>query len=214
MAKDNLSGFYMAQYSLNGKDFNEYATTFSFNVDGNTDLGITSEDNVGNKTKDFTIALPAADGTSKVEKVSSLKLFVDNIAPTVSIKSDKPIIDKLGKKVAAKDFKYTVSGEDKESGLKQLLVRVDGRGEFVPYDKEITIMTNGDHFIEAKAVDAVGNVSETAVLALFIDIIPPKSEIRPIEDKVVSTPVATPVEKPADKPADVPADKPADKPVQ
>ena len=180
--KDNLSGFYMALYSLNGKESVEYATTFTFNIDGEAELKIASEDNVANKTNKFSVKLPQADGTEAVTEVESLKLFVDNTAPVVAITPDKPLMDKLGKKVASTEYKFAVTGEDKESGLKQILVRIDGKGEFALYEKEIQFSSNGDHFVEAKSVDAVGNESAIAILPVYIDIVPPKSEIKAVTE--------------------------------
>lgn len=179
---DNLSGFYMAQYSLNGTDFSEYTTTFSFNVEGDTNFQIKAEDNVANKTNQFKMLLPLADGGEKIESVTGLKLFVDAVAPTVMIKSDKELMDKGGKKVASRDYLFSVSAEDKESGIKKVLYRVDGKGEFMAYEKEIQFTSNGDHFIEAKSVDMVGNESQIAIMPVYIDIVPPKSEIKAVTE--------------------------------
>jgi len=179
---DALSGFYMALYSLNGTESTEYATTFSFNIAGDAELKIASEDNVANKTNKFSIKLPQADGTETLSEVESLKVFVDNVPPTVAITPDKPLMDKLGKKVASTEYKFAVTGEDKESGLKKILVRVDGKGEFALYEKEIQFVSNGDHFIEAKTVDAVGNESSIAILPVYIDIVPPKSELKAVTE--------------------------------
>nr|MBP7902345.1 hypothetical protein [Spirochaetota bacterium] len=180
--QDALSGFYMALYSLNGTESTEYATTFSFNIAGDAELKIASEDNVANKTNKFSIKLPQADGSETLTEVESLKVFVDNVPPTVAITPDKPLMDKLGKKVASTEFKFAVAGEDKESGLKKILVRVDGKGEFAVYEKEIQFASNGDHFIEAKSVDAVGNESSIAILPVYIDIVPPKSELKAVTE--------------------------------
>jgi hypothetical protein len=179
-ATDALSGVNKVSYTVNGKDFSDYVTAFSIYTDGDVAFSVTGEDNVGNKSAKFRIKLAGADGKEAEAEKESLQLFVDNIAPTVTITADKQLLPFNGKNVAAKDYKYTASAADKESGLKTVYVRVDGRGDFVPFDKEIFFSTNGDHFIEAKATDNVGNFSDTVILPVYVDVIPPDSNINAI----------------------------------
>jgi hypothetical protein len=61
--------------------------------------------------------------------------------------------------------------------LTSLLVKIDEKGEFVPYTKEIQFNTNGEHTIEAKSIDKVGNVSSIATYTVFVDTLPPDSKI-------------------------------------
>lgn len=180
---DKLSGVNAVMYTLNGTDYSEYATSFTFSTNGDTTFRCSAEDNVANKSTKFKIVLPNENGEYEVQEVSDLQLFVDNTKPTVKITPNKEFMDKKGKKVASRDFKYAVSAEDSESGVAAIYYRIDGKGEFVPYEKEIEFQTNGNHFIEAIAVDKVGNKSEVVVLSLYIDIIPPNSEITTISDE-------------------------------
>ncbi|MGL4369637.1 MAG: OmpL47-type beta-barrel domain-containing protein, partial [Spirochaetota bacterium] len=69
-----------------------------------------------------------------------------------------------------------------ESGVKMIMVRADGKGDFVPYEKEVFFTTNGDHYIEAKAIDAVGNVSDTVILSVYVDVIPPKTSVETVAE--------------------------------
>lgn len=181
-SEDTLSGVNNIAYSMNGTDFFNYATTFNFYVDGEAELKINTEDNVTNKTNKFKIKLADASGNISATEQESVKLFVDNKPPVVTVNANKEFFTDKGRKVAAKDFKYAVTATDNEAGVKQILVRVDGKGSFIPYDKEIEIKTNGEHFIEAKAIDLVGNTSNTVILPLFVDIIPPKSQIVPVTE--------------------------------
>jgi hypothetical protein len=181
-ATDALSGTGKISYTVNGKDFSEYATAFSIYADGDVTFSAAAEDNVGNKSSKFKVKLHDDAGKEIVEEKDSLQLFVDNIAPSVTITADKQITPLNGKNIASKEFKYTVAAEDKESGVKMVIVRVDGKGEFTPYDKEIFFTTNGDHFIEAKAIDAVGNTSDTVILSVYVDVIPPASDIQTVTE--------------------------------
>lgn len=204
-AVDTASGVNTIHYTLNGTDFSEYATTFSFNTTGDTTFKCVAEDNVANKSASFKIMLPSENGQSVLVEKSDVQIFVDNTKPTVKISSDKEFLIRKGKKVASRDFKYTVTAEDSESGVKDLLFRVDGKGNFVPYEKAIEFSTNGNHFIEAIAVDKVGNKSDVAILSLYIDIIPPNSQITTIsdedteDDSAVSNANETVDEQPADE---------------
>ena len=179
---DALSGINKITYTLNGKDFIDYATAFSIYTDGDVTFSANSFDNVDNKSASFKIKLRDESGKESVETKESLQLFVDNIAPTVAITADKQIAAAAGKNIVSKDYKYTVAASDKESGVKMILVRADGKGDFIPYDKEIFFTTNGDHYIEAKAIDAVGNVSDTVILSVYVDVVPPKTTIDAIAD--------------------------------
>ena len=181
-AVDALSGVNKVTYTLNGKDFIDYATAFSIYTDGDITFSANAFDNVGNKTTNFKIKLRDDTGKESVESKDTLQLFVDNIAPTVTITADKQITPAAGKNVVSKDYKYTVAAADKESGVKMVLVRVDGKGDFTPYDKELFFTTNGDHYIEAKAIDAVGNISDTVILSVYVDVIPPKTAIETVAD--------------------------------
>ena len=181
-AVDALSGVNKITYTLNGKDFIDYATAFSIYTDGDVTFSASTYDNVDNKSKSFKIKLRDDTGKETVETRDSLQLFVDNIAPTVSVTADKQITPIAGKNIVSKDYKYTVAAADKESGVKMVLVRADGKGDFIPYDKEIFFTTNGDHYIEAKAIDAVGNVSDTVILSVYVDVVPPKTSIEAVAD--------------------------------
>jgi hypothetical protein len=181
-AFDALSGVNNVAYSTSGTEFVNYVTTFNFYIDGQAELKLTTEDYVTNKTSLFKIKLPDAQGNLTSQEVGSVKIFVDNTAPAVTIKADKEFYSDKGRKVASRDFKYTVNATDNEAGIKKVLVRVDGKGAFVPYEGEIEFQTNGEHFIEAMAVDKVGNVSNTIILPLYVDIIPPKSILVPVTE--------------------------------
>lgn len=176
-AVDTSSQVNNIKYSSNGTDYISYATSFNFFVDGEVELKVQAEDNVTNVTNKFKIKLSDASGQTSVVDKESLKLFVDNAAPTVSIAADKEFVLHNGKNLASKDFKYKVSAADNESGVNMILIRIDGKGDFIQYEKEIEFYTNGEHFIEAKAIDLVGNVSNTVIQSVFVDFIPPKSTI-------------------------------------
>ncbi|MBN1499272.1 MAG: hypothetical protein JW982_03910 [Spirochaetes bacterium] len=198
-ASDALSGVYMINYSINDETFAEYVTSFKITTSGDTKLKVAAEDNVANTSQNFKIRLPKGDGTFETVEKNEVMIYVDKVNPTVAISADKDFLIRKSKKVASKEYKYTVSAEDNESGVKMIYYRVDGRGEFMPYESEIVFNTNGNHFIEAIAEDAVGNKSDALILSVYVDIIPPVSGLETIEDTETDTETDADVQ-PADEP--------------
>lgn len=179
-SQDASSGVNKVEYSINGKDYTEYVAPFSIPSEGEVDIKIKALDNVTNITDKFAVKLFDETGKQTVLKDVSVKLSTDNIAPTVEIKTDKEIAKKDNKNIASSDVNYSVAANDKESGIASILVRVDGKGDFIPYMSEIKFTSNGEHTIEAKAIDKVGNVSSVAILSVYVDVIPPETKLETI----------------------------------
>ncbi|HRX14697.1 MAG TPA: hypothetical protein P5123_00120 [Spirochaetota bacterium] len=185
--RDAMSGVNNVQYSVNGTDFTGYSTSFNLTTEGDLDFRVRSEDNVSNISEEFRVYLPDESGTPTSMTKSSLSFYVDKTAPTVDITADRPFIERKGKKVAGTDYIYTINANDTESGVREILYRIDGTGAFRKYDGTFTLPTNGDHFIEAQAIDNVGNKSEIVILSIFVDVIPPSSGITVVEEEEVVT---------------------------
>jgi hypothetical protein len=179
-SKDALSGVDHVEYSINGKDYIRYISPFNIPADGELTLKVKGIDNVANQTESYTMKVIDDTGKEVVLKDAAPKFFIDNVAPTVQIKPDKEVVVKDGKNIAATGYKYAVTATDNESGLAGILYRVDGKGEFAPYQKEIMFTTNGDHLIEAKAFDKVGNASSITTMSVFVDANPPETKIETI----------------------------------
>ena len=56
-------------------------------------------------------------------------------------------------------------------------VRIDGRGDFMPYTAPVQFNNNGEHSVEAKAVDKAGNVEPYKTAAFQIIASPSSSTI-------------------------------------
>ncbi len=78
-----------------------------------------------------------ADGKEIELRETSVKLFIDNIAPKVSVTPDKDLSPRTSKAIASIDYKYAVTADDGESGVASILVRVDGKGDFMAYKEPI-----------------------------------------------------------------------------
>ena len=180
ISKDDLSGVNKIDYSLNGTDYQEYVAPFNISSQGDVQLKVRAIDNVTNQGEDFKIKLFDESGKAVDLKESVIKMTTDNTPPTVEIKPDKELKKKENKNIASDDVKFTVKATDTESGVASVLIRVDGKGDFVPYMSEINFTTNGEHTIEAKAIDKVGNASSVSILSIYVDIIPPETKIETI----------------------------------
>ena len=182
-AKDALSGVNKTEYSTDGTAYGDYVTPFNIVKDGDVELRVRASDNVTNVANSFAIMAVDETGREMEIREAAVKIFMDNVAPVVAIKGDKEFLQKDGKNVASTDYKYSVNATDGESGVALVLVRVDGKGDFMPYKGEILFSTNGDHIIEARALDKVGNLSTTAVLSVFVDVVPPATAIETLSEK-------------------------------
>ncbi|MCP4137926.1 MAG: hypothetical protein GY754_43590 [bacterium] len=180
-AQDTSSGVANIQYSLDAKNYAEYVGSFEVSSKEPVQLKIVSRDNVDNFNEKFVTKIVDAEG-NVLGTAEDIKILVDNTLPTVAIASDKEFVNKDGKKIASKAYKYSVTADDKESGIIEVLYRVDRKGDFIPYTQEIILTSNGNHVIEAISKDKVGNMSQTAELRVFVDVIPSESKIRMVTD--------------------------------
>lgn len=177
-AKDNLSGVAGVEYTEGAAEYKEYMKPFIINSITPVKIAVNSEDKVGNLTKKYTTRILDENGNLVAESLDDVAIAIDKTAPAVEIKSDKELFVKDNVKVASKDYKFSIVSTDLESGIKAIYYRIDSKSEFILYTGEIQFNTNGMHKIEAIAKDNVGNISNTAVLDVFVDIIPADSSIK------------------------------------
>ena len=177
-SKDNISGVSSVKYAAKGEEQKQYVKPFSLNSLAPVVLEVASEDKVGNLTKKYATKVLDENGVVLAESLQDMNIIVDKTAPAVEIKADKAFFMKDKLTVASKDFKYTITASDTESGVKSIFYRMDNNSEFILYTGELQFNTNGMHKIEAIARDGVGNTSKTATLDVFVDIIPADTNIK------------------------------------
>ncbi len=181
-SKDNIAGVAGVTYAVKGEEHKQYVKPFNLNSIAPVVLEVTSEDKVGNITKKYSTKVVDENGATLTESIEDVKITVDKTAPVVEIKADKPFFMKEKLNVASKDFKYTVTATDTESGLKAIYYRIDNSSDFILYTGELQFNTNGMHKIEAIARDGVGNTSKAVTLDIFVDIIPADTNIKLITE--------------------------------
>ncbi len=177
-AKDNIVGIANVEYAADNNPAKEYVAPFSISSGKPVKINVAAEDRVGNLTKKYATKIIDENGNTLSESLEEINIVVDKTVPKVAIQADKEFYKKGNLDVASKDYKYTITADDAESGVKAIYYRIDSKSDFILYTGEITFSTNGLHKIEAIAKDAVGNTSETAVLDVYVDVIPADTQIK------------------------------------
>ncbi|MCB1175749.1 MAG: hypothetical protein KDK39_19395 [Leptospiraceae bacterium] len=166
-ATDKYSGLKPAgiKYSVNGTALKSYNGTDAIKLteNGSQLIQYEAEDNLGNK----------ASGTVLVN--------VDGEKPRVEIKPTNPLMHVGDKIYARRSTGFVVKGEDSGSAVDQILIKIDGSDEWQAFSDTIYFDEEKSHKIEAKAVDYVGNESETVTLEFFVDDNPPTTELKPVQ---------------------------------
>ncbi|MEM7183382.1 MAG: chitobiase/beta-hexosaminidase C-terminal domain-containing protein [Spirochaetota bacterium] len=162
-ATDSVSGVDKVYYSIDGGEKQEYTGPIKFEKSGSHTVKVTATDKAGNESDEF-----------------SYVVNVDNQPPTVKIIESMPFLVVDGKNYAKKGTTFSVKATDPEAGVNKILVKLDGQGDFVAYADAISFTTSGEHTIEAKAIDNVGNESAVETLKVLVDVIPPTTTIKAI----------------------------------
>ncbi|WP_411823570.1 multi-beta-barrel domain surface protein OmpL47 [Leptospira sp. 'Mane'] len=175
VAEDKV-GVQAVQYAINSEAAKPYSDPIKLEATGANTIKYSATDKAGNSSPE-----------------SSVVITIDDVKPTVEIVPSLPLVDIAGKPYAKRGNVFHVNAIDKESGLKKVLVKLDAEAEFRPYVEGITVETQGEHKIQAKAIDNVGNESATVEVSFFVDLTPPSSVIQ--KTTATETPAATTPEK-------------------
>jgi hypothetical protein len=176
-SRDAISGVASVVYSANGEEHKPYLRPFAINSTRPVEMEIISTDKVGNSTTNYLTRFLDETG-ALIADVSEIKILIDNTPPTVKITPDREFFVKDDINVASRDYRFTITAQDDESGVKGIYYRLDGKGEFALYTGEIQFYTNGMHRIEAIARDGVGNTSKIEVLDFYVDTIAPDTNYK------------------------------------
>lgn len=190
-AIDALSGVKEIKYSINGGDMRSYDNQpIKLEKAGVNLIKYSAVDNSGNSSSE-----------------SILVVTLDDVKPEVEIQGNTPLVIIDGKTYSRKGNSFAIKAVDGQSGIKRILIKLDKNSDFVPYAEPITIDAQGEHTIEAKAIDNVGNESETKKVSFAVDVNPPTTQIRKVEVGTNNGSQSTSESKPAPAPA-APAAKP------
>jgi hypothetical protein len=146
-------------------------------VDGNVPVILTKEDGVAVHSGDTfplgdtTITVSATDSHGKTAIAYFIITVEDKFPPTVSYKAE-PAPNANGWNKS--DVTVTISAEDHESGVKQIVYSLDGAQQgpstiFPGASKTFTIDTEGETTITYQAEDYAGNTSGEKTLTIKLD---------------------------------------------
>lgn len=165
-AEDNSSGVRKIEYFVDdgAKQVYTEGNPIKLETPGAHIISYFATDNSGNVTPEY----------------GKMLVNVDVSRPTIKIVESSPLVVVGGKNYTKRDTTFAVKAFDNESGISQIMVKVDGASDFSPYAEPIEFTTQGEHTIEAKALDNVGNESEVVSITVLTDINPPTTTIRAI----------------------------------
>ncbi len=162
-AVDRYSGIKSISYSINSEPIQTYkaGSVIKLSQSGSQVIKYKADDNLGNTTE---------SGSVVVE--------VDNGVPIVQIRPSSSLKQVNGDRYARRSTSFNVIAKDDGAGVSQVMVRIDGAQEWQSYVSPLSFETEADHSIAAKAIDAVGNESQIAIIRFKVDDNPPVTKIR------------------------------------
>ncbi|EQA46670.1 bacterial group 3 Ig-like protein [Leptospira broomii serovar Hurstbridge str. 5399] len=159
-ATDALSGIKEVKFSVNGGEYKSYeGQPMRLEKQGVNWIRVTAIDKSGNNTDMLTV------------------VTVDDEKPNVEIISSIPLISINGKQFVKQGTVFSVKAGDSLSGVSQTLYKID-KGEWTSFTKPIAVTTSGEHSIEVRAVDNVGNESDLKKVSFVVDMEPPHANFK------------------------------------
>ncbi|MCB1147590.1 MAG: hypothetical protein KDK41_02365 [Leptospiraceae bacterium] len=173
-AVDALSGVKKIDYSVNNGGFQTYGGPIALTANGEQVIKFKATDNLNNESSEKTFVVE-----------------IDATSPVVAITPSQRMILFDGKRYALRNTVFTVTATDNQSGIDRIMIKVDGEAEFRNYSQPINLPVEGEHVIEAKAIDRAGNESQIVKIDFITDDNPPRTTIRPVTDASASAPAST-----------------------
>lgn len=163
-AIDKYSGIGKIEYTFDdGKAWQEYKSPVKMTEPGNQVLRFRAADKLGNTSEDMLFTV-----------------VVDDKPPVIQIKSDQKLIPVGGKSYSRRGNIFRLLVSDVDSGIDKVLVKSDNDKDFQIYTTPLSFDVEGEHFIEAKAIDKVGNESKAVKILFLVDNNPPKTVLTPM----------------------------------
>lgn len=187
-AYDKYSGVSSIKYAVNGEELQEYERSFKMPEGVNeNNIKIVTTDNVAITTDKFILKAKDTSGKDIDVNGTDVRYITDTTPPEITITADKEIYtNDRDMNIVAKNYKYSITAVDEESGVASILYRISGEKDFKNYSQPFMLKNVGLNKIEAKAIDKVGNVSDPVALTVFVDVVPPATIIRPIVDETTT----------------------------
>ena len=121
--------------------------------------------------KNIGVSLTAKDYAYNIDQVNCGSFSIDNTAPVLD-SFTVPDASPYG----TGNLTFSVSGHDNESGVKSVIIIVDGEEHSTsgsPGTVSATFTKTGEHSVSYRIIDNVGLTTESSVFTFLIDIDPP-----------------------------------------
>jgi hypothetical protein len=143
----------------------------------------------------YTVALPisdkkmvlkfrATDWVGNQEPWRNISIHQDSAPPKIALKENDKFINVSGKTYAKAGFSINLDIADNESGIKSVLYSNDAKTYEPLTETKFTFDKPGEHTLNVRAVDQVGNMTEANPITVVIDNSSPVSEYH-FTEKVV-----------------------------
>ncbi|MBT0666232.1 hypothetical protein KI809_18125 [Geobacter pelophilus] len=127
------------------------------------------------------------DKAGNIELPKSISFSLDTTAPTSKIEVGTPYYkDSDGKAFVSSATTFTIAATDEDSGLAQIEYRVD-KGAWLTYREAFRIEEEGEHKIEFRARDNIGNLEDGQFLSVINDATPPISTLLTGDNQAITT---------------------------
>jgi len=164
-------------YSISAEDFSSGVREILYSVDNGEKVKYSGPIKL-EKGGFHSISYYGIDNANNAGVEISYAVNVDETKPTVEIIESLPYVKVGDKLFARKGTKFKLTARDAESGVAKILYKRDSETEYTAYVEDIAFETSGEHTIEAKAIDNVGNESEIKKIVFYYDNQAPKTTIK------------------------------------
>lgn len=125
-----------------------------------------------------TVKFRAIDRVGNTEAWKTIQLATDSQPPRIAVDKTGTSIANRGRLYALPGLALELKASDDESGVREIWTSHDGK-EFEKASRSTVIFKEaGTHTVAFRAVDAMGNLTESDSYTVIIDSLPPKTELR------------------------------------
>jgi DNA/RNA endonuclease YhcR with UshA esterase domain len=155
---DEESGVNSPEYRINGGEWLGYTEAIQFNKDGI-----------------FTLEFHGSDVSGNVEEIKSIEIKVDKSAPETSV-SVNPENATGTNGWYTSDVSVSLSATDSMTEVETTQYRING-GDWTSYSEALQLAFDGIYMIEYRSVDGAGNIEETQMKEIKIDLTAPELSV-------------------------------------
>ena len=164
---DRIFANYATKLILGGADEGAGLKKIEYQINGG--LAVTYSKPIPVTAKQFTLRYRAHDFVGNVEPWKTTKVYQDAVVPRLAVRKEGRFVNVGGKLFATGGFKLRAEASDLDSGIRGFMVSRDF-SDFLPTkDSEFKFDNVGEYRINIRAVDNVGNLSESGPMTVVVD---------------------------------------------